>query len=386
MADINIYGRLTCASGDRLTNAGEIRDDDMQAALGTGSSPTQAEINKYLSEKASGLPKVVLEPSSDEDKAANAKVYEALEEASPGTAVNIVIPSTASGLGLLYLVFCGAGTATQKDDDGKWQIRIEGVGADNGELGAFYAFALLASDGTCTLDSTNYSSFVLQKKLTSGENIKTINGVSLLGSGDITLDLSLYKVVTELPTEDIDGDKIYLVLSATEGESNKYTEYIYVNSAWEKIGEYKAEVDLTDYAKKDVATSTSDGLMSSTDKAKLDAIEAGAEKNVNAFQEIEVLKEDGTTDVIIASTPDDSFQLAGGTGITLEADDTDSLHKVTISANGDNLEAGDGITIEKDSSTGKTTISTTIKAVVLTSSAYEALETKDANTVYYITE
>lgn len=87
-----------------------------------------------------------------------------------------------------------------------------------------------------------------QDTLVSGTNIKTINNTSLLGSGNITIDLTLYKVVTSLPTSGIDTNKIYLVLSTESGTSNKYIEYIYVNSAWEKVGEYQAEVDLSDYA------------------------------------------------------------------------------------------------------------------------------------------
>ncbi len=34
-----------------------------------------------------------------------------------------------------------------------------------------------------------------------------------------------------------------------EGAQNTYIEYMYVNNAWEKVGEYKAEIDLSDYAK-----------------------------------------------------------------------------------------------------------------------------------------
>lgn len=152
-----------------------------------------------------------------------------------------------------------------------------------------------------------------QDTLVSGTSIKTVNGTSLLGSGDITIDLTLYKVVTSLPTSGIDENKIYLVLSGTSGTQNKYTEYVYVNSAWEKLGEYAASVDLTPYAKKteavksisisgktvtitmadgttstqttqdttyNVATTSANGLMSSTDKTKLDGIAAGANKTV----------------------------------------------------------------------------------------------------------
>lgn len=95
-----------------------------------------------------------------------------------------------------------------------------------------------------------------QDTLVSGTNIKTLNGQSLLGSGDITIDLSLYKVVTTLPTEDIDTNKIYLVLSTESEEANVYTEYVYVEDSWEKLGEYKAEVDLTPYLTKEEAADT----------------------------------------------------------------------------------------------------------------------------------
>jgi len=88
-----------------------------------------------------------------------------------------------------------------------------------------------------------------QEKLVSGTNIKTVNGTSILGSGNITIDLTLYKVVTSLPTSGIDTNKIYLLAGSTTGTQNVYTEYIYVSGAWEKIGEYKADIDLTPYAK-----------------------------------------------------------------------------------------------------------------------------------------
>lgn len=84
------------------------------------------------------------------------------------------------------------------------------------------------------------------------QKFKTINGNDIKGEGNIAIDLSLYKVVTELPTADIDPTKIYLKLgdaNVPEGAQNTYIEYMYVNNAWEKVGEYKADIDLTPYAK-----------------------------------------------------------------------------------------------------------------------------------------
>lgn len=100
-----------------------------------------------------------------------------------------------------------------------------------------------AADGLATLGS--------DRKLTASQlpALKTVNGTSLVGSGDVKIDLSLYKVVESLPSTGIDENKIYLVLSATGGESNKYTEYVHASGAWEKLGEYKADVDLTPYLK-----------------------------------------------------------------------------------------------------------------------------------------
>lgn len=98
---------------------------------------------------------------------------------------------------------------------------------------------------------------------------RKINGKSILktneDTSDITIDLSLFviPVDNQLPTTDIDPNKIYLIRqtvgSATspgQDDSNIYIEYLYVNDAWEKIGEYKASIDDTAYLKKTEAETT----------------------------------------------------------------------------------------------------------------------------------
>ena len=52
------------------------------------------------------------------------------------------------------------------------------------------------------------------------------------------------QVVTSLPTTNISSTTVYLLSSGSE-TNNLYTEYIYVNNKWEKLGEQK--VDLTNY-------------------------------------------------------------------------------------------------------------------------------------------
>lgn len=91
---------------------------------------------------------------------------------------------------------------------------------------------------------------------------RKINGKSILKTNgdvsDITIDLSLFVIPANntLPATG-DPNKIYLIQQAPPAgafpESNKgniYIEYLYVNNAWEKIGEYKAEIDHTAYLKK----------------------------------------------------------------------------------------------------------------------------------------
>lgn len=105
--------------------------------------------------------------------------------------------------------------------------------------------------------------------------LKTINNNSIVGEGNITIDLSLYKIVISLPTTNIDVNKIHLVLSEAESSSNGnvYTEYIYVNNKWEEIGKYKAKVDLTNYVTfDDVVTEYKNGVFANTDKVKFDKL------------------------------------------------------------------------------------------------------------------
>ncbi len=69
------------------------------------------------------------------------------------------------------------------------------------------------------------------------------------------LDTTLYEVVKELPASDIKSH-IYLKKSLSTGDKNLYAEYIYVDNAWEKLGEFKADVDLSGYVEKETLKGT----------------------------------------------------------------------------------------------------------------------------------
>ena len=53
------------------------------------------------------------------------------------------------------------------------------------------------------------------------------------------------QIVASLPTEDIDPNTIYMILSGTSATENVYNEFMYVNNAWELIG--TSATDLTNY-------------------------------------------------------------------------------------------------------------------------------------------
>lgn len=100
-----------------------------------------------------------------------------------------------------------------------------------------------------------------QDKFTVGSGLALEDGVL-----SITLDHKPFKVVTELPEAPAAADmnKIFMVLNADGENGNTYTEYIYIDAetGWEKLGEFKAEIDLTPYLKKaDLnATATATGF------------------------------------------------------------------------------------------------------------------------------
>ena len=182
------------------------------------------------------------------------------------------------------------------------------------------------------LDATGVSTLWSKVKeygtTTASAAVKTItdtkgakNGIASLDSNGYVplsqlgnLDTTFAEVVTALPTSNI-KKHLYLVKSSDTSQ-NLYSEYIYTGdttatydaSKWEKLGEYKADVDLSGYAKKSEvlsgltlrqdstavsiytykngayvgemkfanATSSVPGVMSASDKAKLDGIAANA--------------------------------------------------------------------------------------------------------------
>lgn len=112
------------------------------------------------------------------------------------------------------------------------------------------------------------------RKCLNGDNEEVKNAIKNLNDADIELNTKLnelankvnnlktdvFTVVDSLPTENIEN-KIYCVKDTTDGDTNnKFIEYIYIETtkSWEKVGEFKADPDLSGYAKLSGAKFTGD--------------------------------------------------------------------------------------------------------------------------------
>lgn len=142
-------------------------------------------------------------------------------------------------------------------------------------------------------------------------NVGTITGVSANGTSVATSG------VADIPAASTSKYGVTKLSSATNSTS---TSLAATPSA------VKAAYDLAaSKASTDVATTSANGLMSSSDKTKLNGIATGAEVNQNAFSNITI----GST-TIAADTKTDTLTLVAGSNVTLTPDATND--KITIAA------------------------------------------------------
>lgn len=114
--------------------------------------------------------------------------------------------------------------------------------------GDHYVYGVGGFDGTNSADAQTLQEVINSKQAT----ITAGTGLEFEGNTlNVTLDTTVFKVVSVLPDSPAQGDenKIHLVPAESTGANNAYTEYVWVNSAWEILGEYISEVDLTPYLK-----------------------------------------------------------------------------------------------------------------------------------------
>lgn len=123
---------------------------------------------------------------------------------------------------------------------------VDGKAAKATTLAGYGITDAKISGGVITLGSSTITPLTSHQSLA---NYYTKGNVDTLISN---LKAGLVNVVDSLPTAGENG-KLYLVKTGTE-DKNVYTEYVYVNSAWEKLGTQK--LDLSGYLTKTDASST----------------------------------------------------------------------------------------------------------------------------------
>lgn len=107
--------------------------------------------------------------------------------------------------------------------------------------------------GTATWNSTSGGkAFITEANGHAKSYTISKDGVITQGK-DIDLsnpDTDLFIIVSELPKTDIKTGKLYCIKNTSSDDTqNTYTEYCYINNSWEKMGEFKADPDLSTYAK-----------------------------------------------------------------------------------------------------------------------------------------
>lgn len=162
----------------------------------------------------------------------------------------------------------------------------------------------------------------ISTKIIKKGTLGTINGKSIENGNNITIDLTLFKVVDTLPVSDIDVNKIYLLPNPAGADNNTYIEYMYINGRWEVVGEYKAEMSLDNYYTKEEAdgkflTKTEAGNLADYVKngeldtkvgeagyVKIDAVNAAIGTKIDGFRKIVMLTTSEYNSLVSSGTVD----------------------------------------------------------------------------------
>lgn len=130
---------------------------------------------------------------------------------------------------------------------------ISSIAISNAKRNTIYkAFSDLDSITKEEFDSVKSDISKVVESMLTKDTVGKANGVASLDSdGNVpieqlgNIDTTLFLIVRELPTTDIKSNKIYLVPNKDGQGNNVYIEYLYVEDVWEKVGEFKPEVDLS---------------------------------------------------------------------------------------------------------------------------------------------
>lgn len=92
----------------------------------------------------------------------------------------------------------------------------------------------------------------LKNKLTAGIGIE----IDKENKINTVPEVELYEIVDALPTNDINTNKIYILLVQSTDTNNVYIEYIYIDDEWKELRTFKTNIDLKNVLSKEEAKDT----------------------------------------------------------------------------------------------------------------------------------
>lgn len=270
-----------------------------------------------------------------------------------------------------YLYFKGGAgiLAKESDESVEFCLTASFISAsakgENGKLKE--TFTVEAATGNVLCGESTASKFVktngtaIQVLMADG-SVRTLNtsyGIAGLdANGNVplanlgNLDTTVAEVVTALPTSNIKRH-IYLVKDS-DTANNKYAEYVYTgdisaaydSTKWEKLGDFRATVDLADYAKKRDAVNLHTIILNKTDigNTQQGLIEEQRIKflNIDDNDSLEITFENATTNMAGFMSVQDKNKLdriaenANNYSLPLAANGTRGGIQVGYAANGRN--------------------------------------------------
>ena len=199
----------------------------------------------------------------------------------------------------------------------------------------------------------------LKNKLTAGIGIEIdkenkINAVP---------EVELYEIVDALPTNDINTNKIYILLVQSTDTNNVYIEYIYIDDEWKELRTFKTNIDLKNVLSKEEARDTyvTKSLFNDTTSDLIENVDYAVDTTIQ-FSQV-------ATD---AKTIAEAAKNAVATLEGLSDANTSAIVAASVVAK-----------VEQNALDIQNILSS---EVLLTEAEYEALEVKDPTVKYYIYE
>ena len=155
------------------------------------------------------------------------------------------------------------------------------------------------------------------------------------------LDTNILIIANDLPTSDIKENKIYLVPSQTSGETNIYTEYVYINSAWEILGSYTSSVDTSNFVLKSELEADEQAIAAAFNVIRKEYTDKFANINLSSKADVSAL----TTEVSERKSADSAItksitdEIARAKGVEATKADASELSNYVLKSDYDALKA-----------------------------------------------